>query len=943
MPVNGTCRRRLSAAGVGVVLCVTGALPVLAGEERGAPAAGVAPADPFLNENIGLIARDVTAWREGGTWCYMLVGEATATQGDRTMVADSMVVWFDAVKARAQGTAAVEIYSTGNVLMRLIDVVLQRDEAFVIWRTAGQFDVEARRERRILRRAGEDLFLHAQAARERALAEAAEAEQEERLRPPGERARPVLQVFPTSKKFFKLRSLPPKAGTTERTTVITGGVDVVYKDLEEEAEIEIAADHIVMWSQETPPDGGDTPDRRNEIEVYAEGNVAIFALGGTLRAPRVYYNLTTGQALLVQGRVETYSEARKVPVIYEAERVRQFGRGVMTAQNAIVTTSDFGVPHNYIFARRVSLTEHPVTDASGQPRLDEEGRPLKRQVATTWYNTYRILGIPVFYWPYAEHDLDRPETGIRHVRLRQDSDYGIQVLTESDLGFFLTPLIGEPDPATDLTLNVDFMSERGLAAGVDAEYGQETYLGYVRSYFLHDEGEDDGGFDPPTRDRGRLLWRHRHDILDDTYVNLEFSWISDEAFLNEYFEKEFREGKDQETLAYLKHQRELWAATLLVKERVNDFQSETDYLPRLAFHALGVPLFEDTVTLISSSEMGYVRLRHGDPEREDLAPIPESQEAGIFRVETRDELYRPFALWIFQVAPFVQGRLGYFGKRAGREMLVPVVLADGTTVFVTERGSLRSGSLRVGAAAGVRLSTQFWRVYEAQSQFWNIDRLRHLVTPQITYFDLFALNVDRDELVQFDAIDDVDKMRALELKLRQRLQTRRGVGEDRRVVDWVTFDVSTNVYPSASRDNDGDVLDDIVTDLEWRVTDVVSIVNEARFDLADRELGTFSIGVGVDQTPRYSFFIGQRYINESDSSATTMNLAYQLNEKWRIDLFTQYDWGEEELLQARVQLHRDLYNFVLRFGVLEDGSRDDTRIFVELVPKGLPELRVQFR
>ena len=235
------------------------------------------------------------------------------------------------------------------------------------------------------------------------------------------------------------------------------------------------------------------------------------------------------------------------------------------------------------------------------------------------------------------------------------------------------------------------------------------------------------------------------------------------------------------------------------------------------------------------------------------------------------------------------------------------------------------------------------RVYETVSPFWNINRLRHIITPQVTYFDLFTLNVDSDELVPFDGVDNVDLLRVFELKLRQRLQTHRGVGENKRVVDWITLDILTAVYPDAGRDNDGETLDNVEADLEWRVTDVVSVVADAEFDTKAGELGTASIGLGIDQTPRYSFFVGHRFINASDSSAATVNFMYQLNEKWRIDVYTQYDWGQDELLQSQLRFHRDLHDFVLSFGVLEDGTRDDTRLFIEVIPKGLPELGVRLR
>ena len=189
----------------------------------------------------------------------------------------------------------------------------------------------------------------------------------------------------------------------------------------------------------------------------------------------------------------------------------------------------------------------------------------------------------------------------------------------------------------------------------------------------------------------------------------------------------------------------------------------------------------------------------------------------------------------------------------------------------------------------------------------------------------------------------MDLLRVLDFKLRQRLQTHRGVGEKRRVVDWVALDFTASVFPDADRDNRGETLDNLTADLEWRLTDVVSLVSEAEYDPEADQLGTFSVGLGFDQAPRYSLFIGHRFINASDSSATTFNTALQLSEKWRLDWLVQYDWGEAELLQNRLRLCRDLHDFILHVGLRQDRSRDNTIVFLEIIPKGLPELALRFR
>jgi hypothetical protein len=922
---------------LGTGVWVAGALlAAAAGPARGGAGVAVAPPPAYvgeplvpLSEPIAFTARETIAWQDGETWTYLLKGEAVAVQGSRRMIADALVVWFDAAKARETGTVEVEIYGQGRVLFFLGDAVLERDEALIRWQTTGKLDVDARQRRRTERRAGDEVYLKAERARREA-AKAAAAPPEAPL--PPLRAQASISLFPVTARGFTQQSLPPRPGATQRVTTYTGGIDAVYTDPARQIEVEIAARNLVIWSTEAAGPDAAGATAPSGLEAYAEGDVAIFTPGGTMRADRLYYNFTTGQALIVHARAEAYSPAIHLPVIVEAERIRQYSLGLLTAQHARITTCDFGEPHYYVYCRRLTITEQTATDSHGEPLLDEAGRPRRVRLASAWDNALYIDGIPFFYWPYAEHDLADLRTGIRRARFRQDNNFGTQFMVDLDPLYFLEFALGKPPKGLETTLRLDELTKRGFAIGPEVDYQGTSDLGLVRSYFLHDSGTDVGGHEPPTRDRGRFLWRHHRDLTDDTLLKAEFSWISDEAFLNEYFEREFREEKDQETVVYLKKQRDLWAATFLTKLRVNDWQSETDYLPQVTLLAPGLPFMDDTLRVLSRSEAGVVRLARGDPERLDLAPLPESQRATIFRAETRDEVYRAITWWIFQVDPFVQGRAGFFGAQAGEFERVNGEL---------ERGELRDPVARASAAAGVRASTQFWRVYDLRNDFWNLDGLRHIITPEAAYFDLFALNVPSEDLVQFDEVDQVDLKRLIEFKLRQRLQTRRGVGENRQVIDWITADAKVQVYPNADRDNAGHTLGNVTGDLEYRLTDAVRLVGEARYDPALDNLKTASFGAGLDQSPRYSLFVGQRYVSVSDSYLLVVNLQYQLNEKWRADWLMQYDFTSGGATDYRIALDRDLHDFILRVGVRRDVTRRNTSVFVELTPKALPGLALR--
>ena len=109
--------------------------------------------------------------------------------------------------------------------------------------------------------------------------------------------------------------------------------------------------------------------------------------------------------------------------------------------------------------------------------------------------------------------------------------------------------VGTP-PGFDATLRLDYFSERGPAVGVNLDYEREDAYGLLRSYFIHDDGEDNLGplrdNIPDTTERGRFTFRHRQYLPRDWQLTFELSYISDRSFLEEYEESEFDEGKEQD-------------------------------------------------------------------------------------------------------------------------------------------------------------------------------------------------------------------------------------------------------------------------------------------------------------------------------------------------------------------------------------------------------------
>ena len=173
----------------------------------------------------------------------------------------------------------------------------------------------------------------------------------------------------------------------------------------------------------------------------------------------------------------------------------------------------------------------------------------------------RLLGeTPVFFTP----NLGGPATDfnfpLQRINFNQDSVFGFQAETT----WSLFTLLGiEPVEGVDWSLQADYYTDRGPRIGSRLTYRQNGLLGlpgqvtgWSNGAYLHDQGLDNLGQDrrqlglsSPHRGRGRLI--HRHDFPEGYTVRGEIGYLSDRNLLEQYYEQEFDQEKDHDTLLYL--------------------------------------------------------------------------------------------------------------------------------------------------------------------------------------------------------------------------------------------------------------------------------------------------------------------------------------------------------------------------------------------------------
>jgi hypothetical protein len=660
--------------------------------------------------------------------------------------------------------------------------------------------------------------------------------------------------------------------------------------------------------------------------VYLEGDVVLSMGDRFIRASRLYYDFERERALILDAVLRADMPDRGVPLYIRAEEIRQLSAREFSADEALVTTSEFYTPSYHVGASRVVLRDLTTRDESGRSVGAVSGTYEMDNA------TLSVEGWPVLWWPHSKGRFSTSETLLRSLRAGYDGDNGAEIETS----WFLLNMLGvDPPPGYDATLHLDYFSRRGPATGIDVDYDRDDHYGLVRTYYLHDDGEDNLGLlrrrqEPPTTpERGRVLWRHRHYLPYDWEATVELSYISDPNFLEEWRESEFHEGKEQETLVYLKRARETEAITILANWRILDFLTQTEHLPDVTYRRIG-DTFLSPLVLYHESRIGGVRYLRDDRWFLDERRFNNDGDTDVvFRGDIREEAELPLKLGALNVVPFASVRGTYWSDQP-----------------------LDSGGLWRGLGVyGIRGGTSFSRVFEnVESELLDIHRLRHVIKPDFAAW--WGHSNTRSELITpFDyGVETIDDFYGVTFGLRQLLQTKRGPVEDRRTVDLLEANVEvglfgdvhgrndySNGYADPLRPENSRTRNYLAGDLIYRLSDTTSLLYDFNIDLNDFAYDRHNVSLAVERNPRLAYVFGARYAGDIDMSLVGGGWNYRLNEKHITTVRAWYDVERGDLGEIRVGYVRRLPRWWLGLNFEYDRIDDDFSITLSLWPEGIPE------
>ncbi|HOY09255.1 MAG TPA: LPS assembly protein LptD [Candidatus Omnitrophota bacterium] len=608
--------------------------------------------------------------------------------------------------------------------------------------------------------------------------------------------------------------------------------------------------------------------------AYAEGNVVLIRGNQRLTGDSLNFNFSS-----MKGDFEETVIAAE-PFYGAGEKVSRIAENHLVLDRGFITTCDLDDPHFRFVARKIDI----------YPGDKAVARNVRLQIGQ----------VPIFYLPKYTQDLTGRKPAFL-VTPGYDKDWG---------PFLLGRWRYELSPKVKGTVHVDYRQKKDVAWGVDTDYKTDRYgHGLIRTYYMNERDvKADYFFDERTeptveRERYKVEWRHKWNVDQDTSAVLQYYRLSDAAFLKDYFQRENEAENNPSTYFLLSRNFPTGTLSFRTDARVNRFTSIVERLPEISYALPNRELGNTGFYFKDTSTYSNLSLKPASPSEDALKTM---------RVDSENELSYPLKVSFIEVKPYAGLRQTYYSRTKDP--------ADYNSV----RGLFFTGS---------DLSTKFYKIYEAYIDQWGLDikRLRHVVTPSVSYLYRHDPTLENEALDQFDSIDSQVRAHSLNFNLENKFQTKR----QGKSVDLARVMVGTNFLLKEDPGKGG--FNTVSGDLELMPYDWWSLYFDAGYDTIEEHLSTANVDFYInDEGDQWYGKFGKRFNREVDDQLTT-ELGWRVNPKWTFNVYHRFDLDTGALKEQQYGFKRDLHAWTMAL-TFNETRGEGTEIWVVMTMKAFPEI-----
>ena len=663
-------------------------------------------------------------------------------------------------------------------------------------------------------------------------------------------------------------------------------------------------------------------------EAIAEGNVKVTQKDTYLTGDKMNYNFDKRSGTIIDAYVNY------VPFYGKSKDVEKLGENNINIKKGQITTCDLEKPHYRIEARTIEIYV--------------EDKVIARDVVM-YVGNCPIMWLPCYYQP-----INKESSSHITVQPGHDRDWGYYAL--SSMKFDYSDIFRG-------RFRVDYRSKNGLAFGVDNTYKIEGLGHGIANFYYADENNKYLSYKPEGRNDGkyRLQIRHEWQVTDDTLMTMEIEKVRDDNMVKYYFYNEWQEHPIPDNYVSFVTSKPDYNTTFLVRTRLDKYYDVVQRLPELN---VNIPKYNvkyngESTPLYYDANFNPVYLQHTFPNNSSVGPMQKDQD--VIRVDTYNKLSyvtKPIPyLSSLYVTPYAGTRQTFYSRNKYSET------------------NLMRGVFDTGADASMKL----YKIYDVSTNALdlNINKIRHIITPTVNYYYTHQPTVDKDNLMQFDAIDTLQAQNGVRLQIENKLQTKRGGV----AVDLVDFIINTD-YQFRMKQNEWALADKPGTNLNkfqfvfmqleftpypWLYTLAKMNINtkkclpeSASVDFVGGKEDDRSLAFGYRyQHPFDSNLPVSTYYNNGSSGNLDPNLTpstddtklnyltadaiYRFNELWKARVYWRFNMNKGYIDEHQYTLSRDLHCWILEFTYdfrpYEDNKTISTQTFwISMRLKAFPKM-----